>query len=163
MDDSLEPGRLIGELAAAADHVRERAADLLVDVGPAAVPALIAALLDESSPVDWGEPAMLLRQIGIPAFAAVRDALVAASSEEAEHRAAWTFAGFPPRQSRCMSRRCTIRPQRSAPMRRTRCNAWAAASPRRAQRWWSCSATLTNRFASGASTPSRMSLRTLAA
>jgi HEAT repeats len=96
MENSLEPGRLIGELAAADGQVRERAAELLVGAGAAAVPALVAALLDERSPVDWGEPAMLLRRIGVPAFAAVRDAIAAASGEEAEHRAGWTFAGFPP-------------------------------------------------------------------
>jgi HEAT repeats len=94
VNDVVDIDRLVGELAAHDGDTRSLAAEALVGLGAAAVPAVVAALVDETSPVDWAEAGWLLRRIGLPAFQAVRDVIAAAPTREARRRAGWAFVGF---------------------------------------------------------------------
>lgn len=94
VNDVPEVEHLVGELAAYDRGTRSQAAEALVELGSAVVPAVVAALVDEASPVDWGDAGMVLRRIGLPAFNAVREAIAAAPTQEARRRAGWAFVGF---------------------------------------------------------------------
>lgn len=95
----MEIERLLELLAATDEETRQEARRALEAKGAAAVPALVETLLDENSAVDWGDAAIVLGQIGVPAFAAVRDALAAATTAEAQRRAGWAFTKFPPEEA----------------------------------------------------------------
>src|SRR5262245_15415378 len=66
----------------------------LVEKGAEAVPALVASLLDEASPVDWADAGFILRKIGKPAFGPLVDALASAPTTETRRRCGWAFVGF---------------------------------------------------------------------
>ncbi|BCJ46829.1 hypothetical protein GCM10010168_36490 [Actinoplanes ianthinogenes] len=66
----------------------------LVARGAEAVGPVLAVLCDVGSPVDWSDSGMVLREIGLPAFEPVRDALAAATEREMARRCGWTFHGL---------------------------------------------------------------------
>ncbi len=94
VNDVLDVDRLVDELAAHDGETRSLATEALVGLGAAAVPAVVAALVDETSPVNRAEAGLVLRRIGPLAFNAVRDAIAAAPTREARRRAGWVFVGF---------------------------------------------------------------------
>jgi HEAT repeat protein len=85
---------LIRDLASPDKAVWRPAWNTFLELGDAAVPALMAELLDEESPLDWAQAGSLLRKLGDAAFCAIRDAVAADLPEEPARRAAWTFGGF---------------------------------------------------------------------
>lgn len=85
---------LISDLAAPDEETWRPAWNTFKELGGAGVPALVAELIDEESPLDWGRAGTLLRQLGDTAFCAVRDAVAADLPKEPARRARWTFGGF---------------------------------------------------------------------
>jgi len=85
---------LIRHLAAPDEATWKPAWDAFLELGGAGVDALVRELLDEQSPLDWARAGSLLRELGDPAFCAVRDAVAADLPEEPARRARWTFGGF---------------------------------------------------------------------
>ncbi len=73
---------------------RAAASAELVALGAEAVAPLIAELLDEASPVDWGDAGSVLRTIGRPAFAPLAEAIATAPTDETRRRCGWAFVGF---------------------------------------------------------------------
>jgi len=88
-------GRLVARLAAVGGEATDRAAAAeLRALGPGAIPALVAVLLDESPATHWPTAGGLLHGLGPAAFAAVREAVANAPGDEARRRASWAFVGF---------------------------------------------------------------------
>ncbi|MFF9451500.1 HEAT repeat domain-containing protein [Streptomyces flaveolus] len=73
---------------------RQAARKALTSLGPAAVPALLREMLDESSPVDWFQIKLLLHAVGPAAFDDVLAALETAPEGEARRRAGAAFSGL---------------------------------------------------------------------
>ncbi|MCW2917899.1 MAG: repeat protein [Actinomycetia bacterium] len=90
----MEIRKLIDDLAAPDEVTWRPAWDAFKEVGGAGVPALLAELLDEKSPLDWARAGSLLKWLGDAAFCAVRDAVAADLAEEPARRACWTFGYF---------------------------------------------------------------------
>ncbi|MFB9544390.1 HEAT repeat domain-containing protein [Micromonospora sagamiensis] len=88
--------KLIARLAQADPSRRGAAVEALVEAGGAAVPPLVAVLLDEGSPVDWSAAGVVLRRIGEPAFAPLVEAIATAPDRETRRRCGWAFVGFGP-------------------------------------------------------------------
>ncbi len=84
----------VRDLAHPDQRRRQEARERLVAAGADAVEPLVAALLDEGSPVDDAVAGSVLRAIGRPAFPALADAVATAPTEEIRRRCGWTFAGF---------------------------------------------------------------------
>ncbi|WP_345459344.1 HEAT repeat domain-containing protein [Actinoallomurus oryzae] len=85
---------LISDLASPDKAIWRPARDRFKELGDAGVPALMAELLDEESPLDWAQAGLLLRELGDAAFCAIRDAVAADLPQEPARRARWTFGGF---------------------------------------------------------------------
>lgn len=85
---------LVQRLGSGVEARRRAAQRRLIAAGETAVGPLLDILCDESSPIDWGESAHVLRRIGDPAFGPLVDALAAAASPEVADRCAWTFVGL---------------------------------------------------------------------
>ncbi|WP_285493872.1 HEAT repeat domain-containing protein [Actinomadura sp. NBRC 104425] len=86
--------RLISDLSAPEEETWRPAWNACKELGGVGGDALVAELLDENSPLDWARAGTLLRQLGDPAFCAVRDAVAADLPQEPARRARWTFGGF---------------------------------------------------------------------
>lgn len=85
---------LLGQLADRKAEGHQAAMRSLIDAGAEAVGPLIAALLDEESPIDWSDAGFVLRKIGRPAFAPLAEAIASAPTAETRRRCGWTFVGF---------------------------------------------------------------------
>ncbi|GAA3370636.1 hypothetical protein GCM10020367_18040 [Streptomyces sannanensis] len=109
---------LIDRFCEADKDSKSAASEALVAAGAAVVAPLIAVLLDEDAPVEWHEPASLLREIGEPALRPLADAIAAAATDEAARRARWAFTGL-----RVTDLGAYIRTRGSGTTPRTRSNA----------------------------------------
>ncbi|MEV5707395.1 HEAT repeat domain-containing protein [Actinoallomurus sp. NPDC052274] len=85
---------LISDLASPDEALWRPARNTFKELGDAGVPALMAELLDEESPLDWARAGSLLRELGDAAFCAIRDAVATDLPEEPARRVRWTFGGF---------------------------------------------------------------------
>jgi hypothetical protein len=85
---------LLDRLASREPGESRAAKQALIDVGKRAVDPVLRVLCDESSPIDWGDSAWILRKIGDPAFDPLVSALAAATSKEVARRCGWAFSGL---------------------------------------------------------------------
>lgn len=92
----MEFAALLDRLAEPRHEERRPAIGELVAHGAAAVPYVLAALMDEDSPIDWTTSSDTLRLLGEPAFDALVEAAPSASTDETRRRAHFTLSRFGP-------------------------------------------------------------------
>jgi hypothetical protein len=75
---------------------RVASGEALASMGETVIPMLLAAVIDERSPIDAFEVGRVLRAIGRPGLDALTDALVMAPTPAARSRCEWAFERFGP-------------------------------------------------------------------
>jgi HEAT repeat protein len=85
---------LLEQLGSESIEQRKGAREALAAMGVAAMPALLAALVEEPSTADRGDLASLLRKVGEPALQPLIDILASAPSKEVARWASYAMTGL---------------------------------------------------------------------